>query len=72
MAVSYGRANSFDVSQCKGLSNMLTSMEVTFDPETQKKWPKGATYLFVMGDIEPKGFSRLYGGPDFGYGSADM
>lgn len=72
MAVSYGRANSFDVSQCEGLSNILTSREVTFDPETQRKWPKGATFLFVMGDIEPKVFPGLYGGPDFGYGSIEM
>ncbi|KAE9536943.1 hypothetical protein AGLY_006750 [Aphis glycines] len=72
MAVSYGRANSFDVSQCEGLSNILTSREVTFDPETQKKWPKGATFLFVMGDIEPKVFPGLNGGPDFGYGSIEM
>ncbi|XP_027844339.1 uncharacterized protein LOC114125060 [Aphis gossypii] len=53
MAVSPGRANSFDVKQCEGLSNVLTNKGDIYDHETQKKWPKGATYIFIMGDLEP-------------------
>ncbi|KAF0756680.1 Uncharacterized protein FWK35_00020030 [Aphis craccivora] len=52
MAISSGRANSFDVKQCRGLSNVLTNKGDIYDHETQKKWPKEATYVFIMGDLE--------------------
>ncbi|CAH1730913.1 unnamed protein product [Aphis gossypii] len=52
MALSSGRANSFDVKQCGGLSSVLTNKGSVYDHETQKKWPKDATYVFIMGDLE--------------------
>uniref|UniRef100_A0A2S2NV39 Uncharacterized protein n=1 Tax=Schizaphis graminum TaxID=13262 RepID=A0A2S2NV39_SCHGA len=54
MVLSKGRAERFDVSQCEGLSTILTNKDLLNDPAMQQNWPEGATYLFVMGDLQPK------------------
>ncbi|XP_025195115.1 uncharacterized protein LOC112594521 [Melanaphis sacchari] len=54
MALSKGKANNFDVSQCEGLSKILVNRDLPDDPAVQQNWPEGVTYLFIMGDLQPK------------------
>lgn len=54
MVLSEGKAERFDLSQCQGLSSILTNKDLLYDPAMQQNWPNGTTYLFVMGDLQPK------------------
>ncbi|CAH1730909.1 unnamed protein product [Aphis gossypii] len=51
MALSHNRENSYDKTQCKGLSNMLLNKDTIYDVEKQNKWPEGASYIFMTGDL---------------------
>jgi len=54
MAFSHERENSYDKTQCKGLSNMLLNKNTIYDVEKQNKWPEGASYVFMTGDLPLK------------------
>jgi len=54
MAFSLVKENSYDKTQCKGLSNMLLNKETIYDVEKQNKWPEGASYVFMTGDLPLK------------------
>ncbi|CAH1730915.1 unnamed protein product [Aphis gossypii] len=54
MALSRGKAEHFTVRQCEGLSNILEDRNLIYDPKSQQYWPEGASYVFVMGDLQPK------------------
>jgi len=54
MAFSNVRANSYDKTQCEGLSYMLLNKDMIYDVEKLNKWPEGASYVFMRGNIPPK------------------
>ncbi|KAF0746878.1 Uncharacterized protein FWK35_00027993, partial [Aphis craccivora] len=44
MAFSNVRANSYDETQCEGLSYILLNKDMIYDVEKLNKWPEGASY----------------------------